>query len=33
LPIACRANRDDVEIDNDGFMVNAPNYDVIQTWA
>jgi len=33
LPIACGANRDDVEIDNEGYMVNAPSYDVIKTWA
>jgi len=33
LPIACGANRDDVEISNQGYMVNSPSYDVIQTWA
>lgn len=33
LPIACWANRSDVEIDNDGFMVNAPSYDVVRTWS
>lgn len=33
LLIACWANRNDVEIDNNGFMVNAPSYDVVRTWS
>ncbi|MCD5374884.1 aminotransferase class I/II-fold pyridoxal phosphate-dependent enzyme [Candidatus Gracilibacteria bacterium] len=33
LPIACGANRTDVQIDNDGFMVNAPSYDITRTWS
>lgn len=33
LPIACWANRNDSPVDNKGFMVNAPAYDLIKTWC
>ena len=33
LPIACGANRTDVTVDNVGFMVNAPAYDIVRTWS
>lgn len=32
LPIACWANRNE-KFDNNGYMVNAPAYDVVSTWA
>lgn len=33
LPIVCGANRNDVTVENDGFMVNAPSYDITRTWS
>jgi len=33
LPIACAANKNDFPLDNDGFVVNAPSYDIIRTWS
>ncbi|MDC0506229.1 aminotransferase class I/II-fold pyridoxal phosphate-dependent enzyme, partial [Candidatus Gracilibacteria bacterium] len=33
LPIATGANRSDVALDNSGYMVNAPAYDLISTWS
>ena len=33
LPIASWANRTDSKNDNKGYMVNAPAYDLIQTWS
>jgi len=33
LPIACWANRNDSSLDNKGYMVNAPAYDIISTWS
>ncbi len=32
LPIACGANRPE-SFENEGYMVNAPAYDVVSTWA
>jgi len=33
LPIACWANKKDVPVDNEGFVVNAPSYDIVRTWS
>ncbi|USN58302.1 MAG: aminotransferase class I/II-fold pyridoxal phosphate-dependent enzyme [Candidatus Peribacteria bacterium] len=33
LPIACGANRTDAPVDNRGYMVNAPAYDLVRTWS
>lgn len=33
LPIACGANRTDVEYENHGFVRTAPAYDLIGTWV
>jgi len=33
LPIACWSNVENPPVDNEGYVVNAPSYDIVRTWS